>query len=395
MDEKVVRQIVLARYYLHLARGEIRFLNETSTLAAINLLHEALETFLLSIIDTIDAQIKNKTSFEGYLDAIDTKLSEEQLPKRSVLVRFNKIRVAAKHHLVLPDREQTVRFFRDIEEFIERASKIVFDRSFDEIDLIGLIEKDEIQSVLYLALNEYQKEDYFGCLASVRKAMYLEFEKSSDIKKFSDPENSLHKGILSPWSISNAPAYARSNKYIEDHVKTPFDYIVLDHNKQNSKLLEEGIDPQAFWNVWRLTPRVYQFEDSSWIVEKDISTLNDPHQIENARYVLDAAVEILLKIQNRRSTSRYISHQNNFAFLTMKSNNWRIYDKASVDAKSQDVPTEVTFFCGMSLVPSLDQDNEHFWIASHIKKGGPWLSGYVREKDVESSFSPPEGWPDW
>lgn len=395
MDEKIVRQIVLSRYYLHLARNEIRFLNDTSTFAAINLLHEATESFLLSVIEVTEAPIKKNTNFEGYLDAIDKKLSPKALSGRSALLRFNKARVAAKHHLVLPDREQTVRFFRNIEECFELTSKIAFDRSFDEINLINLIESDEIRGHLYDALDQYQNQEYFACLSDVRKAIYVEFEKSSDIKKFSDATNSDRKGILSPFHSSNAPTYARSADYIERNVKTPFDYIVLDHSKQNSKLLEEGIDPQAFWNIWRLTPSVYQFEDSSWVVEEEISVLNDPHRVENARYVLDSAVEILLKIQNRRSTSRFISHRDNFVFLTMKSQSWRIYDKASVHSENQTVPTEVTFFCAMSLVPSLDQDDENFWIATHIKKGGPWLSGCLRENDVVISPNPPEGWPDW
>ena len=57
-------------------------------------------------------------------------------------------------------------------------------------------------------------------------------------------------------------------------------------------MLEIGIDPSEFFNVWRLTPSVYLNPDHGWAIKLepgDEAAANE----DNARYCVDVVIAIL------------------------------------------------------------------------------------------------------
>lgn len=71
LDERTVRHVLLARYYLHLASEQSQFHGESSKFAAVNLYHEALETILIACADHLNANIGERSTIERYLDVIN------------------------------------------------------------------------------------------------------------------------------------------------------------------------------------------------------------------------------------------------------------------------------------------------------------------------------------
>jgi hypothetical protein len=79
-------------------------------------------------------------------------------------------------------------------------------------------------------------------------------------------------GMNSLWAAFGcfAPYWARNKQYIDEHVREPFDYIVIDQERLERELTSNGIDHSTFSNIRRLTPAVYREGiDSEWIVKND------------------------------------------------------------------------------------------------------------------------------
>lgn len=119
------------------------------------------------------------------------------------------------------------------------------------------------------------------CAISCRKAIYEELLWNYNIDKFIDPEKT--KWILAGHSY--APYYTRNKEYIEKNVKTPTDYIVIDHSHLDSELVKFFIDNTMFWNVWRLTPDVYKSPEKTWVVKYEFNKTDDKILKDKIEYI--------------------------------------------------------------------------------------------------------------
>lgn len=285
MDEHSLRQVLLARYYLHLANERMKSESESAKFAAINLFHEALETTLFTCAAHLNAKVSERGGIENYIDGINAKIDGKELPLRRRILQFNKARVSAKHHLTLPEDNFFSIIRTTVPEFIQEAVNLTFCKDFYAVSLAELIEDSEVGSYISQAQADFSSGKYYDCLAEVRKAFYVQFEKQYDVRKFEDPEKAKARGLLSEFSICRAPYHAKNPEYIRDRVSRPSDFI--DHSALGSELMREGIDVQTFWNIWRLTPGVYHEEDGQWTVEYDFDLADDQQIRENCIYVLE------------------------------------------------------------------------------------------------------------
>src|SRR5690606_15205647 len=145
--------------------------------------------------------------------------------------------------------------------------------------------------------------DHEACVVGCRKVMYVAIESLYDISKFKDEKP---KGILG--ALSYAPYYAKDPAYIQESVKEPTDYIVLDHSRVDQDLLKKGVDTTAFWNVWRLTPEVYRTEQKEWIVKHDFGKLDAATLADKTEYVFSTTVDISLAIHAYRKATKWEQH---------------------------------------------------------------------------------------
>ena len=380
MDERSVRHVLLARYYLHLAAEQLKSEAETAKFAAINLFHEALETTLVTCADHLNAKVPERSGIEVYLDRIDQKLDGTELPFRSRILQFNRARVAAKHHLTLPEDSFLTLISTIVPEFIQTAVQLTFGKDLEEVSLVDLIEDENVASHIRQAQEALAAGEFYDCLTEVRKAFYIQFEKSYDVRKFEDPKEAKARGLLSAFSGCSAPFHAKNPEYIREHVTRPSDFIVFDHAKLDAELMKEGVDVQTFWNIWRLTPELYQQEDGSWLVEYDFDLGDDPQIKENCVYVLDNLISITLQRQARRKRSRSRSGAYRYIQTVPGAPFYKRAMKGSEEAGR--LPDGIRRVNINRIVPALDQQG-YYWEASYLRKGGPWLFGYLHDDDTE------------
>lgn len=380
MDERSVRHILLARYYLHLAADQLGSEAEAAKFAAINLFHEALETTLVTCADHLNAKVPERSPIEAYLDRINQKLDGQELPFRSRILQFNKARVAAKHHLTLPESSFLTLIGTVVPEFMQTAVRITFSKDLQEISLVDLIEDEEVAGHIRQAEAQRAAGDFYECLTSTRKAFYVQFERHYDIRKFSNLEEAKFRGLFSAFSSCRAPFHAKNPEYIQDRVTRPSDFIVFDHSALDAELMKEGLDVQTFWNIWRLTPEIYLHEDGRWTVEYDFDLADDPQIRENCTYVLDNLISITLQRQARRKRSR--SRSGAYRYIQTVPNAPFFKKALNGSEETGRLPDGVRRVNINKAVPALDGEG-YYWDASYMRKDGPWLFGYVRADDTE------------
>jgi hypothetical protein len=249
LTPSVINKLTLARHLFLMALDNLRSHRETALFAAVNLMQDAVEAFLLAVAEQVKAVVDSGTGFEKYFAKIDERIAPKELPFRQRLVALNKVRVNAKHHGVKPDRNEARAFAVVCREFFDESSASILGMPFWSISLVDLLEDEEIRDLLVGAQSAFDKGAYWECLVECRKVIFLRFEWHYDISEFKDEAAAAN---FFAAAFCHAPAYAKDKRYIDENVRNPFDYIVLDHSRLDGELVKEGLDPGVFWNIWRL-----------------------------------------------------------------------------------------------------------------------------------------------
>ncbi len=178
MDIETVRQVSLARHLNDLAVSSHRSRNDLHLFAAVNLLQDAVEAFLLAIAGFVSAAIDQNTKFDKYFVLIDERIKPKELPFKLKLLRLNRIRVDSKHYGIQPARDECDRLAISVREFFEEVSSSLLGINFSTVSGIDLLDDGDTKSVLLEAKTALEAGDHAACAIACRKGLYLELEWS-------------------------------------------------------------------------------------------------------------------------------------------------------------------------------------------------------------------------
>ena len=331
MDIEVIRRICLARHLFELGNSSLKSANDLYLFSSANLLQDAVEAFLLAVADFVNANIGFNTSFDKYFSLINDKIKPKELPFKAKLLRLNKIRVNSKHYGIMPSREECERIIISVREFFEEVSSSVLDVNFSTVSTIDLLKDGKAKEYLLQAQKHLNDKEFEECSIFCRKAIYQELLWNYNISKFQDPTKST--GLLS--GFSNAPYYARNKDYIEKNVKTPTDFIVLDHSHLDQELVKYSIDNTTFWNIWRLTPDVYKNEDDEWTVKYEFDKLEKEILEDKIEYIFNSAIDTILSIHVKKENIKSKDYRK--FFIELKQDEVPVFEKA--DSSSNVIGT--------------------------------------------------------
>jgi hypothetical protein len=380
----VINKLTLSRHIFRLADDSLRSQREVAVFTAVMLMQDAVEVFLLAAAEHVGATINQNPSFDSYFTKINERIQPKTLAFQVRLTALNKARVNAKHYGLKPDRKEIEGFAVACREFFEETCAFLFDRPFWSISLLDLLPSGEPKQLLANATELFDAGDYLACLIECRKVVFVLFEWNYDVAKF-------REGDPGPFNFSDAPFYAQNKAYIEKNVKDPFEYIVLDHEKLTRTLLSDGIDPQVFWNVWRLTPPVYRRGNSEkWLVKRVLE--RERNADENAAaYVLEHSIDIALLIDERRRLVRMAGNAD--YLIHIKRDGVNVYQKA--DRKSAVLSVTKPGLREITVTEAADGLNGDgvYWQVMHMVKDLPketpllerFYFGYIHEDDVDWS----------
>ena len=380
ITETVVKKIQIAKVLFDLAGDSFRMGDSPEHMGVgVILLQDSVELFILAVCEHLDVSVEDRASFEKYFVALENKTGDH-VPLKKRMLTLNRQRVNIKHHGVLPNVEECKAFVGTVRDFFLEVSDCYLRAHFDSITLVEILKEDGTKLHLRHAEDCLKNGRYMECLVNCRKALYLRIERRYDVRVL---VSLAEFRSLLPSAMCGAPDHAKSKEYIERMVCNPTEYIVLDHDKVNRDLLVKGVRPEDFWNVWRMTPGLYHYEESDeWVVKQDF-TLEAPGE-EDAEYCLRTTVLILLGLQ--RHWERMKSTIPNFATVEIGNRAVRVYAKAS---RNSTVILELQHGCreisAQCCVRGLDDDKAYYRVFTEVdSEGSPvYVSGYMCKDDVQ------------
>lgn len=384
ISEPTTNQLMNSRHLYYLAKENLKSGQTIRLFAGVNLLHDAVEAMLWAIASHKGQLPKDRSELIQLYDAVDLAIAPERLSFRPKIITLNKIRVNSKHYGICPDKKEAMRLLESIPEFLEDSVMKGVGQNFWTISLRDLLTGDETKSLLLEAQDAFERTDYFGCAAACRKVMFVLFEWRYDIRD--SGSNSLLNGGGLGW-FSQAPYYTRDAEWISSNVETPFDYIQLDHDRLDRDLLKMGVEPAAYWNIWRGTPAVYRYSAKDpWLCKRNLK-IEAAITEEHAAYLLEETFDIALRVEEDRRKVRVIRGGN--FFLKVRDSGVSVYRKAD-RASAVTAVTEP----GLRQVDVTESviglDGGEYWKISYHAEGetlltGRYVSGYVHNDDVDWS----------
>jgi len=191
--------------------------------------------------------------------------------------------------------------------------------------------------------------------------------------------------------------HTKNKRFIDENVRDPFDYVRLDHSRVDAELLRDGIEPELFWNIWRLAPSVYRShsvfqrqDQGQFSVKHDLERYDEDAAEPNAAYVLEHTIDILLKKAKTRSSFRTMEADTNYVSKPKNGKSFKVYRKADKDSEVVgEVPGTAQMVGLKYWTPGLKDG--FFWRVTYmdgLEDGvGPGVdiafSGYADENDLD------------
>jgi len=378
MNKSTLNKLLLSRSLYQLAKEHIQSTSGIRLSIACNLLQDAVECFLLALSEHVNADIGQATQFDKYFQQINLKIAPRELPFRLRLISLNKLRVNSKHYGLEPAKSELEPLFTTVWELFNEVTRLDFGKEFATLSLVDMLRDGEAKELLRQAESAFEGADYAHCLILCRQAIFVKFEWSYNAQPFLTGQP---LGLMAAFG-SKVPYFARNQKYLEENVKEPTDYVIYDHNALEMELMKSGVDSVAYWNVWRLTPEVYRKgKDTPWVVKNDLLKLDSDGIKDRAEYVLLATTEILLAEEQNHSRTRTPDYRR--FYLTLRNDAVPVFSKASkASAVIKTTPAGIRkLYCDYS-IDSLDEGGI-FWHVAHWE-GDADVYGFIHEDDLDS-----------
>lgn len=391
LTEYVIKKLLFSKHLQSLAEENMIVDNVTKLSSGVILLQDSVEIFLLALAEHLQIPLPQETNFYGYFKEINKGLSKkssaEQLPLSNQLSKLNRIRVDIKHHGIQPALEECKHFIISVRDFYEEVSLKHFGKPYGSISLIDLLDEGKSKDFLTESVKLYENGEYKDCLINCRKAIYVEIERDYSIERRELAPSLSDSPLAIEFSYygHKSPSYARYTDYAEKYVQDPSDYIVFDRDSINIELMRYGIEYNDFWNVLRLTPKVFYSENNNrWIVKHQFDKLQLDEDVlkNNAEFSLRKTIEIILIIHRNKQSIKTIE-RDKFFYIDLKSPEVQVFEKADKGSRAVAVtPAGLRRIDCDFYIEGLDKNDTYYHVMHSDDKQKVYFMGYIHEDDV-------------
>jgi len=270
-----------------------------SCTAGIILLQDFVELVVLAVLDELDTDELRNLESKSF-DELLGELKKLKVPvvKSGTIKALNKQRVISKHYGQLSEPASIINYFNTAMVFADALLEHVVGSKLQEIFLTDILKDSPSKEFIKEAIDIAGNGEYLQALTLLRKAFFLSYEREYCIYSFRLQE--FGNGLLGLLGLSGgmkAFSWTKNKTWIEANVKTPADYIQVDHEKLKTDCMEWGISTVDAQNFRRLTPKVVETENGVWHVDYDTNFAANELNSENFNYCLDVVLDFLLKKQ--------------------------------------------------------------------------------------------------
>ncbi len=296
MKETTLQTLITARALLEQAERHCALGDRYLATAGLIVLQDAVELVFLAVLiekEVDEVRQIEKMSFDEMISTIAQQ--GIKVPKSGTLKAMNKLRVTAKHFAQVME-PLTVQGHLNVAKFaIDVVLTDVVGKPLREIFLTELVGKTISRPFLDEAVSYLDAGNYLSSLIASRKAFFWEFEHDYCIYAFRErnPNSRINFGGLGVLAGGlKADYYKLNSEFIDNNVKTPFDYVQINYDTWRIDAIECGINTQTLNNIQRLTPELVQLErDGAWYMRQPASYVENNANRENAAACLDLTIE--------------------------------------------------------------------------------------------------------
>lgn len=204
MQPVILNRLISARFLLENSGLSLNR-NSDSRAVAQNVLmaHDAAELALTAIADHLKIALPERTEFPKLIDQLNSHVGMPGgLSGHVYLTKLNKVRIAFKHHGLLPDSGSWFDVVDRTSLHLDETCLTAVGVALSKIDLTHLIEDQKVQQLIAIARTKHEQGFYKEALEVLAKALYrsnLLFPRGLEIiPGNSDPQQAL---ILSGYGV--------------------------------------------------------------------------------------------------------------------------------------------------------------------------------------------------
>jgi hypothetical protein len=256
-------RLAFIRYLHHQSVQQARP-SEPQSSAAVLLLHDAVEAFLLLAAEHLGAAPPRE--FGQYWDVLSpAKLTGGvDLAVKQGMVRLNKIRVNLKHHGVQPGKAAIDQSLADAATFFAANTRLVFGIDYDQVSMADVIEQEKVRELVRKAETANAGEDHVSAMIALSDACELLLRPRSSNSRQPSPlwfgHNICWRGALDKVKKALRPSgnargsdiHAGDRQFLAEHIGAVTETVVA--LQAAARVTALGIDYAAYLRFVSLTP---------------------------------------------------------------------------------------------------------------------------------------------
>jgi hypothetical protein len=252
--------------YLHHQSMEQGRLPEPQSSAAVLLLHDAVEAFLLLAAEHLGATAPR--DFVQYWDTLSpAKVSGGvKLAVKQGMARLNRVRVNLKHHGVQPGKAAIEKGLTDGTTFFAANTPLVFGVDYDQVSMADLIEQEQVRELVHKAESAAAGGDHAGAMIALSDACELLLMPRRSSGSHPSPlrfgesvrlavpglRGRVSHALQPPRDTRGIDVHGRDRQFVAEHISTLTDTVAA--LQEAAKVTTLGIDYAAYLKFSRLIP---------------------------------------------------------------------------------------------------------------------------------------------
>lgn len=285
LPKPLLERTVLAKYLLLRGEAELTASGPFAPGLAVAQFQDAIEILLRVIAEYLGAAVKERTTFEQLIDAIEDAHSE-RVTHRSALNQLNKARVNFKHFALVPRRDDAVKLAADATSFFRMALETYFDLSFESVSLHDLVGHRRTQNWLAKAATSLSSARFKDCITECAVALAIfrstleRDHRTTTLDQFRDVTDHGLKRVL---------------EQVESQ---------LDRLQEQLDLLFDGVDLPSYKRFLRYAP-IVQLSDAKTVYLHEPPGAEIPIGPEEAAFCYRFATDTILALKEAHVPARF------------------------------------------------------------------------------------------
>jgi hypothetical protein len=251
--------------YLHHQGVQQASLPEPQSSAAVLLLHDAVEAFLLLAAEHLGAAAPRE--FGQYWDVLSpAKLTNGvNLAVKQGMLRLNKVRVNLKHHGVQPGKAAIDQNVADAATFFAANTRLVFDIDYDQVSMADVIEQEKVRELVRKAEAAKADGDHISAIVALSDACELLLRPrrseswqpsplrfGDNIRWWGDGLDKVKKALRPSGNGRGIDIHANDRRFLAEHIGAVTETVIA--LQAAARVTTLGIDYAAYLRFVRLTP---------------------------------------------------------------------------------------------------------------------------------------------